>query len=161
MSYADHARNLLQPIEGFKYYTEICRDINVLSSRMEDCGHLPSDIRKFLRRAIGMFGGSRMSDYLFEFFINDWAASLLRKAQAAFDPNQSSNCFGLFWHLTMSPGGGIDECRQYVDMVSAHPQPTMEEFQRRRQASEDKIRRVRADRGKPLPDDWRLYPEEY
>ena len=160
MNYVDGVSNLLQPVANSRYYAEICRDINVLARRMEDCGHRPSDIRRFLRRAIGMLGGSRMSDYLFELFINDRAGSLLRKAQARFDPNQSPNCFGLFWHLTMSLGGGIDECRQYVDMVSAHPQPSIEEFQRRRQESEDRIRKVWADRGLPLPATWRLHPED-
>lgn len=161
MSYADGLKSLLKPIEGFRYYTEICRDIDVLGRRMEDCGHLSSDIRKFLRRAIGMLGGSRMSGYLYEFFISGWADNLLTKAERTFDLDRSSNSFGLFWHLAMSPGGGIDECRQYVDILSAHRQPTMEEFRRRRQASEDKIRKVWADRGEPLPHDWRLHPEDY
>ncbi len=159
MSYASDLCNLLAPLEGNRYYAEICRDIDKFARQMEECGHAPSDIRKFLRRVIGCFGGPRMGDYLFEYFINGWGANTLDKAEERFDRSNFPNGFGLLWNLTFEQAGDVDRCRQYVDMVQSHPQPTVEEFKARRQRSEQDIRRIWERRGMPLPDDWRLHSD--
>ncbi len=161
MSYAAELKSILAPIQQDRYYREICRDIDALGRRMEESGYLPADIRKFLRRVIGLFGGTRMADYLFEFFINRWTEGTLEKAEDKFDRSRFQTSFGLLWTLTIEPGGEVDRCRQYVDLVMAHPQPTIEEFNQRRKAEEERIRQVWVKKGMPLPDEWSLYPDDY
>ena len=161
MSYATDLQALLDPIKQNRYYPEICRDIDALGKRMEECGYPSADIRKVLRQAIGLLGGRRMADYLLEFFINDWADNTLTKAEEKFDRTRFATSYGLFWKLTMEPGKEIDRCREYVDMVMANaPQVTLEEFKRRRRESEERTRKFWADRGVSLPDDWKAYPGE-
>ncbi|MHC2069768.1 hypothetical protein ACYFX5_20035 [Bremerella sp. T1] len=160
MSYASKLRSLLTTMNDDRYYSEICRDIDKLGCQMEECGHATSDIRKFLRRVIGLFGGPRMGEYLFEYFINSWGANTLAKAETKFDRANCPNSFGLFWSLTFEPDGDLDHCRKHVDIVHSQPQLTLEQFKARRRREEMRIRRIWERRGTPLPDDWRLYPSD-